>query len=358
MEGCLGEVVHQGWLTKSPPLETRRQLFNQSLITPKWRRRWFVLRQGAMPGQFLLHYYTDPQAKKLKGVIDLDQCEQVDTGLTYQSGRASYQFMFDIKTPKRVYYLAADSEEEMTAWVDWVCQVCGLRTFATEEEGEAPGALTVGGRLPPLEQELVTCQPLQAPGGPPTLASPYMHLSECFTGGQHPLAAPQGAPPPPRPPSRHSPDYQNSPLDPLPADSSLNVGDDSVFLPSSPAPQGPSAPHPPTSALAQLCLAEAPAAPGRPPKALALRPPPGFQPQHPGQRDLHEPRGAGRPGAPGPGEGNKQQLSLHPPLALHPALLQPPLLHRPLGGPPPQARALPGLPHPGPARAEEQEAQH
>ena len=26
----------------------------------KWRRRWFVLRQGAMPGQFLLHYYTDP----------------------------------------------------------------------------------------------------------------------------------------------------------------------------------------------------------------------------------------------------------------------------------------------------------
>ena len=90
------------------------------------------------------------QARKLKGVIDLDQCEQVsrcflviiielliivvdhciyrgilqvDTGLTYQSGRVSYQFMFDIKTPKRVYYLAADCEADMTAWVDWVCQV-------------------------------------------------------------------------------------------------------------------------------------------------------------------------------------------------------------------------------------------
>ena len=108
------------------------------------------------------------QARKLKGVIDLDQCEQVslyfviissketsniiilynrfifditiiiavfivfaifiipckvDTGLTYQSGRVSYQFMFDIKTPKRVYYLAADNEADMTAWVDWVCQV-------------------------------------------------------------------------------------------------------------------------------------------------------------------------------------------------------------------------------------------
>ena len=31
--------------------------------------------------------------------------------------------MFDIKTPKRVYYLAADCEADMTAWVDWVCQV-------------------------------------------------------------------------------------------------------------------------------------------------------------------------------------------------------------------------------------------
>ena len=41
MEGCLGEVVHQGWLTKSPPLETRRQLFNQSLITPVSGRWWW-----------------------------------------------------------------------------------------------------------------------------------------------------------------------------------------------------------------------------------------------------------------------------------------------------------------------------
>ena len=35
--------------------------------------------------------------------------------------------MFDIKTPKRVYYLAADCEEDMTAWVDWVCQVLQAR---------------------------------------------------------------------------------------------------------------------------------------------------------------------------------------------------------------------------------------
>ena len=30
-----GEVVHEGWLTKSPPLETKtRQIFSQTLIQP------------------------------------------------------------------------------------------------------------------------------------------------------------------------------------------------------------------------------------------------------------------------------------------------------------------------------------
>ena len=40
-----------------------------------------MLRQGAMPGQFLLQYYTDQTGRKLKGIIDLDQCEQVITGI-------------------------------------------------------------------------------------------------------------------------------------------------------------------------------------------------------------------------------------------------------------------------------------
>ena len=30
-----------------------------------------------MPGQFLLQYFVDETTKKLKGSIDLDQCEQV-----------------------------------------------------------------------------------------------------------------------------------------------------------------------------------------------------------------------------------------------------------------------------------------
>lgn len=40
--------------------------------------------------------------------------------------------MFDVKTPKRTYYLAADSETDMNKWVDCVCQVCGLKS-ATDD---------------------------------------------------------------------------------------------------------------------------------------------------------------------------------------------------------------------------------
>ena len=52
------------------------------------------------------------------------------------------------------------------------------------------GSLTVGGRLPPLEHELVVSrQPAvsaAAPQQPTAISSPYMHLSECFTGGHPP----------------------------------------------------------------------------------------------------------------------------------------------------------------------------
>lgn len=40
--------------------------------------------------------------------------------------------MFDVKTPKRTYYLAADSDTDMNKWVDCVCQVCGLKSAADD----------------------------------------------------------------------------------------------------------------------------------------------------------------------------------------------------------------------------------
>ncbi|XP_063702221.1 protein daughter of sevenless [Culicoides brevitarsis] len=112
------ETIFSGWLVKSPPRKKFEKIWKL-----KWRRRWFTLKQGELPGQFFLEYYTDSDCNKLKGQIDLDQCEQVDAGLRMLD---KFQHMFDIKTPHRIYYLAAESEEDMRGWVKWICQVCCL----------------------------------------------------------------------------------------------------------------------------------------------------------------------------------------------------------------------------------------
>lgn len=121
------EIHHEGWLIKSPP--TKR------ILRARWRKRWFTLKQGEIPGQFCLEYYTDRNCRKLKGVIDLDQCEQVDSGLHLEHRKQKFQYMFDIKTPNRIYYLAAETENDMRDWVNCICQVCNLHDF-TKQPGE------------------------------------------------------------------------------------------------------------------------------------------------------------------------------------------------------------------------------
>lgn len=84
------EIHYEGWLTKSPPtkriwraVSEREQpeyfwrKCKQSAIFQRWRKRWFALKQGELPGQYFLEYYTDQNCRKLKGMIELDQCEQV-----------------------------------------------------------------------------------------------------------------------------------------------------------------------------------------------------------------------------------------------------------------------------------------
>ena len=51
----------------------------------------------------------------------------MDSGLSAENGKHKYEFMFDIKTPTRTYYLAVDTREEMKAWVDYICSTCGLQ---------------------------------------------------------------------------------------------------------------------------------------------------------------------------------------------------------------------------------------
>ena len=150
--------------------------------------------------------------------------------------------MFDIKTPRRVYYLAAEDEDDMNSWVDLVCRVCGLHNFTAESgEGEKQEAGREAGSV-------VTSQP--------AISGPYMHLSECFTGSQ-------SNPAQVRTRSRLHSSSSSSTTNRLATtttimtncDDSVQLGDDSVFLPNSPA-----------SKLSQLSLC-----PGRPPKPPNLR---------------------------------------------------------------------------------------
>uniref|UniRef100_T1IV16 PH domain-containing protein n=1 Tax=Strigamia maritima TaxID=126957 RepID=T1IV16_STRMM len=172
------EPVYVGWLIKSPPAKR--------IWRAKWRRRWFVLRQsGQIPGQYLLEYYTDSTCKKLKGKIDLDQCNQVDAGLTFENTKWNYQFMFDIQTPKRIYLLVAETDSEMNKWVECICQVCGLKIDSEEDQPSVTSSIqltvvnqpfTTNGVLTSNDDEPITDDGRDSPTGP------YIPISECVSG--------------------------------------------------------------------------------------------------------------------------------------------------------------------------------
>lgn len=153
---------------------------------------------GELPGQYFLEYYTDHNCRKLKGKIDLDQCEQVDAGLRFENRKQKYQHMFDVKTPKRVYYLAAESEEDMNRWVEYVCHVCGLKAYKDEDEydytpsAEDEDPPTTSEALTNEQQDPVLGPGTESPSVSPTstISGPYIPISECISGRS--LSSPYG----------------------------------------------------------------------------------------------------------------------------------------------------------------------
>ncbi|XP_055556996.1 GRB2-associated-binding protein 1 isoform X6 [Falco cherrug] len=124
-----GEVVCSGWLRKSPP--------EKKLKRYAWKRRWFVLRSGRLTGDpDVLEYYKNDHAKKPIRIIDLNLCQQVDAGLTFNKKEFENSYIFDINTIDRVFYLVADSEEEMNKWVRCICDICGFNP--TDEDSVKP----------------------------------------------------------------------------------------------------------------------------------------------------------------------------------------------------------------------------
>ncbi|KAF5923392.1 hypothetical protein HPG69_006561 [Diceros bicornis minor] len=160
-----GEVVCSGWLRKSPPekklkryggrgikelLQHRICVYRKLLVVLEsggplsiepqiqaWKRRWFVLRSGRLTGDpDVLEYYKNDHAKKPIRIIDLNLCQQVDAGLTFNKKEFENSYIFDINTIDRIFYLVADSEEEMNKWVRCICDICGFNP--TEEDPVKP----------------------------------------------------------------------------------------------------------------------------------------------------------------------------------------------------------------------------
>ncbi|XP_051993008.1 GRB2-associated-binding protein 1-like isoform X2 [Xyrauchen texanus] len=135
-----GDVVYSGWLRKSPPEKKLRRY--------AWKKRWFVLRSGRLTGDpDVLEYYKNDHAKKPIRVIDLNLCEQVDAGLTFNKKDLEHSFIFDIKTIDRIFYLVADTEEEMNKWVRCICDICGFNPTDTEDSAKVSHQVNVRGGL-------------------------------------------------------------------------------------------------------------------------------------------------------------------------------------------------------------------
>ncbi|MGH0152421.1 UNVERIFIED_CONTAM: hypothetical protein FKN15_049183, partial [Acipenser sinensis] len=138
-----------------------------------WKKRWFVLRSGRLTGDpDVLEYYKNDHTKKPIRVIDLNLCEQVDAGLTFNKKDLEHSFIFDIKTIDRVFYLVADTEEEMNKWVRCICDICGFNP-TDEESGKHPNQS--GNTV--VEVPLFSSPPMMGASSVGSLPPPYQPVS-------------------------------------------------------------------------------------------------------------------------------------------------------------------------------------
>lgn len=91
----------------------------------------------------VLEYYKNDHSKKPLRIINLNFCEQVDAGLTFNKKELQDSFVFDIKTSERTFYLVAETEEDMNKWVQSICQICG---FNQAEESTGTRRFSAGTR--------------------------------------------------------------------------------------------------------------------------------------------------------------------------------------------------------------------
>lgn len=92
----------------------------------------------------VLEYYKNEHSKKPLRIINLNSCEQVDAGLTFNKKELQDSFVFDIKTSERTFYLVAETEADMNKWVQSICQICGFNQAEESTGMRANTALSQG----------------------------------------------------------------------------------------------------------------------------------------------------------------------------------------------------------------------
>ncbi|XP_067853219.1 GRB2-associated-binding protein 3 isoform X2 [Heptranchias perlo] len=119
------DIVYTGWLIKSPP--------EKKLKRYAWRKRWFVLRSGRLSGNpDVLEYYKNHHSKKPLRMINLTECENIEAGLKLSKKEFQNNYVFEVKTPARTFYLVAKTEDEMNRWVRHISLICG---FSSSDDG-------------------------------------------------------------------------------------------------------------------------------------------------------------------------------------------------------------------------------
>ncbi|CAJ1085810.1 GRB2-associated-binding protein 1-like isoform X2 [Xyrichtys novacula] len=188
MSGAEG-VVCEGWLRKSPPEKKLRRY--------AWKRRWFVLRSGRLSGEpDVLQYFKNPHSRRPIRTINLNLCEQVDAGLSFTKKELESSYVFDLRTEERIWYLVAESEEDMNRWVSSICLLCGFNptddvpdrpsvSSSSSSTVSTPSIATVTGSVPPPYDPVRVRS--SNPGSHP--GEDYLWLSHCQSHTRPPLGS-------------------------------------------------------------------------------------------------------------------------------------------------------------------------
>ena len=107
------DSIHAGFLTKMGG-------GTSTLGRKNWKRRWMALKGGK------LHYYPSQAEKDELGVVDVQNCVDIlSEDIPIKKDHA-----FAIETPKRTYFMYADTEEEREEWLE----ILGTVKGKTDEE--------------------------------------------------------------------------------------------------------------------------------------------------------------------------------------------------------------------------------